>query len=169
VLVWRRRYEASRYTAALAVAAIVAGWALAQSPVLLKGLTVREAAASHDTLIAVIVAVLGGGVLLFPSLALLFRLTLAGRLDEGERATGEVGQARVLLAGLRTGLLARVAGACLIAGIGFTTIADAGWAHAIGVPFLFAFIVAAFVPALPPELVANASRGARGSSGLPAR
>jgi len=30
-LVWRRQYELSRYTAALAVASIIAGWALAQS------------------------------------------------------------------------------------------------------------------------------------------
>jgi cytochrome d ubiquinol oxidase subunit II len=169
VLVWRRRYEASRYSASIAVAAVVAGWALAQSPVLLEGLTVREAAASRDTLIAVIVAVLGGGLILFPSLALLFRLTLVGRFDDGERATTEVRQARVLLAGLRTGLLARVAGACLIAGIGFTTIADAGWAHAIGVCCLFAFIVAAFVPALPPEVVASAGRGVPDNSGPRAR
>ena len=44
-LVWLRRYEAARYSAAIAVAAIVAGWALAQQPVLLPGLTVSEAAA----------------------------------------------------------------------------------------------------------------------------
>ena len=48
-LVWQRRYEASRYTASLAVAAIIAGWALAQTPVFLEGLTVREAAASHPS------------------------------------------------------------------------------------------------------------------------
>src|SRR6266567_8014829 len=66
-LVWWKRYEASRYTAALAVAAIIAGWALAQSPVFLEGLTVREAAAGPDTL----VAVLAGAAILFPSLALL--------------------------------------------------------------------------------------------------
>src|SRR5205085_1308396 len=39
-LVWLRRFEPARYTAAVAVAAIVAGWALAQSPRLLPGLTV---------------------------------------------------------------------------------------------------------------------------------
>src|SRR5439155_28801 len=59
-LLWQKRYEASRYTAALAVAAIIAGWALAQSPVFLEGLTVREAAAGRDTLVAVTVAVLAG-------------------------------------------------------------------------------------------------------------
>ena len=55
--------------------------ALAQRPILLKGLTVQQAAASHDTLVVVVVAVLGGATILFPSLALLFRLVLQGRLD----------------------------------------------------------------------------------------
>src|SRR4051812_26235604 len=39
-LVWRRRYEPARYSAALAVAAIIAGWGLAQEPELIRGLTV---------------------------------------------------------------------------------------------------------------------------------
>ena len=82
---WTRRYEPARYTAALAVAAIIAGWALAQSPRFLPGLTVRQAAAPHDTLVAVVVAVLAGGALLLPALVTLFRLTLGGRLGEGQR------------------------------------------------------------------------------------
>ena len=77
-LVWRRRYEPARYTAAVAVTATIAGWSVAQSPVFLRGLTIRQAAAGHDTLVAVVVATLAGAVLLFPSLALLFRLTLGG-------------------------------------------------------------------------------------------
>jgi hypothetical protein len=77
-LVWARRYETARYTAALAVAAIIAGWALAQQPVFLRDLTIEQAAAGHDTLVAVVVAVLGGAAILFPSLALLFRLVLGG-------------------------------------------------------------------------------------------
>src|SRR2546428_5096374 len=85
-LVWRKRYEASRYTAPLAVAAIIAGWALAQSPVFLEGLTVREAAAGRDTLVAVTVAVLAGAAILFPSLALLFRLVIGGDLGPCENA-----------------------------------------------------------------------------------
>ena len=67
-LVVRGRFEPARYTAAVAVAAIVAGWALAQSPIFLPGLTVKQAAAPHDVLVAVTVAVLGGAVILFPSL-----------------------------------------------------------------------------------------------------
>jgi cytochrome bd ubiquinol oxidase subunit II len=148
-LVWWRRYEASRYTAALAVAAIIAGWALAQSPVFLEGLTVREAAAGRETLVAVVVAVLAGAVILFPSLALLFGFVL-GR---GESVAERPVQARSLLTGLTSGLLPRVAIACLVAGVGFLTVAETAWAHALGVVFLFAFIVAAFPAALPPDLL----------------
>jgi cytochrome bd ubiquinol oxidase subunit II len=138
-LLWRRRYEPARYTSALAVAAIIAGWALAQNPVLLRGLTIREAAASHDTLVAVVVAVLAGAVLLFPSLALLFRLTLRGELDHGVEASAAPLQA------LRPGVGgARLAAALLVAGVGFLTVADASWAHAIGVVCFFGFAVAGF-------------------------
>ena len=152
-LVWRKRYEASRYTAALAVAAIIAGWALAQSPIFLEGLTVREAAAGRDTLVAVVVAVLAGGAILFPSLALLFRLELGGALGGGEGAACQPTQARSLLAALAPSLLPRLAIACLVVGIGFLTIADSGWAHAVGVLCLLAFIVVAFPAALPADLL----------------
>jgi cytochrome bd ubiquinol oxidase subunit II len=152
-LVWRKRYEPSRYTAALAVAAIIAGWALAQSPLFLEGLTVREAAAGRDTLIAVTVAVLAGAAILFPSLALLFRLVLGGDLGRGESAAERPPQARSLLTALAPGLLPRLAIACLVAGIGFLTIATAAWAPSLGVFCLFAFIVTAFPAALPPDLL----------------
>src|SRR4030095_11513050 len=65
-LVWRTRAPASRYTAAVAVAAIIAGWALAQSPIFLEGLTVREAAAGRNTLVAVVVAVPAGEAIRVP-------------------------------------------------------------------------------------------------------
>ena len=139
-LLWRRRYEPARYTSALAVAAVIAGWALAQNPILLRGLTIREAAASHDTLVAVVVAVLAGAVLLFPSLALLFRLTLRGELDHGVEAAPAAP-----LQALRPGVGgARLAAALLVAGVGFLTVADAPWAHAIGVVCFFGFAVAGF-------------------------
>jgi cytochrome d ubiquinol oxidase subunit II len=160
-LLWRRRYEASRYTAALAVAAIIAGWALAQSPVFLEGLTVQEAAAGHDTLVAVTVAVLAGAVILFPSLALLFRLVLGGDLGRSESTAAQPAQTRSLLAALAPGLLPRLAIACLVAGIGFLTIADAAWAHTLGVFCLFAFIVTAFPAALPPDLLPAPSKNRR--------
>ena len=93
-LVWRRRYEPARYTSALAVAATIAGWALAQQPLFLPGLTIKQAAAPHDTQVAVVVAVLAGAVILFPSLALLFRLTLGGRLAHGEGEAPRVAPSR---------------------------------------------------------------------------
>jgi cytochrome d ubiquinol oxidase subunit II len=38
----------------------------------------------------------------------------------------------------------RTAGACLVAGFGFLTVADAPWAHVIGVVCLLAFVPLAF-------------------------
>jgi cytochrome d ubiquinol oxidase subunit II len=150
-LVWVRRYEAARYSAAVAVAAIVAGWAIAQQPELLPGLTVSEAAAPHDVLVAVLVSVAAGALVLVPSLALLFTLTLRGRLgDEGDAAAEPVGPVQVLSAS-RVGLLARVSVACLIVTLGFLTLADAGWAHAIGVVALFACCLTGFRAAVPVE------------------
>ena len=152
-LVWRRRYEPARYTAALAVAATIAGWAVAQNPVFLQGLTIRQAAAGHDTLVAVVVAVLVGALLLFPSLALLFRLTLGGELRRGEQSSGEAPgrfQRREPASGR---LDTRLAVAFLVAGIGFLTIANTAWAHAIGVACFFGFILSGYRAALPTDVV----------------
>ncbi|MGB6162165.1 MAG: cytochrome d ubiquinol oxidase subunit II [Pseudonocardiaceae bacterium] len=153
VLVWRRRFTVARGTAALAVAAIIAGWALAQRPVFLPGLTVAQAAAPRDTLIAVVVAVLAGAVILFPSLALLFRLVLRGGFDPGRQPPTPPRQATQPVS--RSRLAARLAGACLVAGIGLLTIAEAGWAHAVGVLALFGFIALAFLAFAPADIAAE--------------
>jgi len=155
-LVWRSRFETARYTAAVAVAAVIAGWALAQSPILLPGLTVQQAAAPHDTLVVVTVAVLGGALILFPSLGLLFRLVLRGRLDHdatpfAHRRPAPATGASLLSPSSAPGVLARVAGACLLAGFGFLTIAEAGWTHAIGVVALFGFMVCGVAAAITPS------------------
>jgi cytochrome d ubiquinol oxidase subunit II len=164
-LVVARRYEPARYGGAVAVAAIVIGWALAQQPILLPGLTIHAAAASHDTLVAVVIAVLAGGLLVFPSLALLFRLTLGGALRAGHAppvgdaaqrpavAAGRPAPARALLDVAAQGLLTRAALACLLVGIGFLSVLEAGWAHAIGVAALALFIVLGFLAALPQEVL----------------
>jgi cytochrome bd ubiquinol oxidase subunit II len=81
-LVRRSRFEAARYGASAAVAFVILGWALAQRPELLPGLTVEEAAASRTVLLATVVGVAIGAVVLFPSLVLLFGLVLRGRFDE---------------------------------------------------------------------------------------
>ena len=143
-LVVRRRYEPARYTAATAVAAVIAGWALAQQPELLSNLTIRQAAAPRATLIAVVVAVLAGGAILFPSLALLFRLTLAGRLAHPQQSAERLRP--VVVGTLRDGLAARLAVASAVAGVGLLTIADAPLAHAFGVAALVAAVVLAYRP-----------------------
>jgi hypothetical protein len=84
------RFGLARLTAALAVAAVVVGWAAAQAPRFLPGMTVTQAAAGNSTLVALVIAVACGSVLLVPALVLLFSLFLRGRLDTPEsHAPGE--------------------------------------------------------------------------------
>jgi cytochrome d ubiquinol oxidase subunit II len=82
-LVAAGRYEPARLSAAVAVTAIIAGWGIAQSPRLLPGLTIHQAAAGRSTLWALLVSIAAGLVILLPSLALLFGLLLRGRFDPG--------------------------------------------------------------------------------------
>ena len=92
-LVRRSRFEAARYGASAAVAAVIVGWALAQRPELLPGLTVEEAAAGRSTLIVTVVGVVAGLAIVVPSMALLFGLVLSGRFDkEGREADVGVGR-----------------------------------------------------------------------------
>ncbi|MGE0028049.1 MAG: hypothetical protein AB7U07_13190 [Thermoleophilia bacterium] len=129
-------------SAALAVAAITAGWALSRWPIILPGLTVDQAAAGHDTLVCVVVAVLAGAVILLPALVMLFRLTVSGRFRAPEvDSFGPWAQTAVAADGRR---LARPAIACLVAGTGLLTVAEAPWAHAAGVAALLSFILLAF-------------------------
>jgi len=140
-LVWFSRFEAARLSASVAVAAIVAGWALAQRPLLLKGLTVEDAAASRSVLIALIVAVGLGALLLIPSLALLFGLVLRGRFDapqvEDHGVTGPPPRFRPRLTTLAVATLAL--------GSVFLFFFDSGWAHAVGVICLFFFVAVGFL------------------------
>ncbi|GLW63689.1 cytochrome D ubiquinol oxidase subunit II [Actinomadura rubrobrunea] len=70
-----RRYVPARGTAALAVAAVLWGWAVAQYPVMLPpDVTVSEAAAHPAVLRATLVTVILGMVLLVPSLLWLFAI-----------------------------------------------------------------------------------------------
>ena len=153
-LVLRSRFRLARYAAALAVAAIVAGWALAQEPWLLPGLTVHQAAAPTSTLLAVVTAVAGGAVVVLPSLLLLLRLSIAGRLGHDstgsdEDAAPERGDGRVVAPKLDPGRAAGLATACLLGGVGFLTVAGAGWAHAVGVTMLLAAIALGLAAAAP--------------------
>ncbi len=70
-----RRYVPARAASALAVTAILVGWAVAQYPyVLLPELTIEEAARGRATLVAVLVALLAGALVLLPALAYLYVL-----------------------------------------------------------------------------------------------
>jgi cytochrome d ubiquinol oxidase subunit II len=149
-LVRSRRYEPARYTAAVAVAATIAGWALAQNPLFLSDLTVRRAAAPHDTLVSVTLAIVVGAIILFPSLALLFRLTLGGRLGDDTGVEGVPLAERSAAFGGRR-LAARLAVAFLVAGAVLLGLADAGWAHALGAASLLGFVLAAYPISLPDE------------------
>jgi hypothetical protein len=80
-------------------------------------------------------------VILFPSLGLLFRLVLSGQLGHAPSQPVPAPTARAVLSASGTGLLARLAGACFVVGFGCLTIADARWAHAIGVLALLASTV----------------------------
>jgi cytochrome d ubiquinol oxidase subunit II len=48
----------------------------------------------------------------------------------------------------------RAALACLVAGLGFLNVAEAGWAHAIGVAALVAFVLLGFLALVPRDLAA---------------
>ena len=83
-LLWRGAYELARLAAAVAVAAVVAGWAFAQRPYLLPpSLTLDRAAAPDTTLAALAIGVGIGLLVLVPSLVFLYRLVLRGTLDQG--------------------------------------------------------------------------------------
>jgi cytochrome bd ubiquinol oxidase subunit II len=176
-LCWWSRFELARLTAAAAVAAVVAGWAVAQAPRLLPGLTVTQAAAGHSTLVALTIAVCCGAVVLVPSLALLFTLFLRGRLDTPEHYAAPAVAAPVAPAGplaplagpaaaaptgpataqtrlthahrVRGWAAAALAG--LVAGAGLLVFADPAWAHALGVACLVLCAVVVFGLAAPPR------------------
>ena len=142
-LVWRARYEWARFSAALAVAAIVAGWGFGHGSELLPGLTVQEAAAGDATLEALLIGIAAGLVLLVPSLFLLYRLVLRGRFDpqDAVEAVPEPGR-HVRTTRPGWGRSAAVV-ALIAAGVPLTLFAD-GVLFALGVVSMLAFIPAAF-------------------------
>jgi cytochrome d ubiquinol oxidase subunit II len=77
-----RRYVLVRITAALAVAAVIWGWGIAQYPIMLPGLSVAAAAGDPAVLVAVLWVLGIGAVLLVPSLVFLFTVF------QRERAAG---------------------------------------------------------------------------------
>jgi cytochrome d ubiquinol oxidase subunit II len=187
VLVVVRRFGPARISAAFAVGGIIVGWALAQQPVFLPGLTLAQAAAPQDTQIVVIVAIFAGGLILFPSLWLLFRLVLEGRFEdvvpdpgpatgggaarliadneEVDRATSLPRSPAQLLSASARGLSGRAAIALFLAGIGLLNGANAAWAHILGVLAFSACIILG-VLAVAPTQMADSSPDAPSSSEL---
>jgi cytochrome d ubiquinol oxidase subunit II len=75
VLLLTRRYTAARLASALAVAAILVGWAVSQYPYLLPpARTVDQAASGRATMLALLIALSVGAVILVPALAYLYAL-----------------------------------------------------------------------------------------------
>jgi cytochrome d ubiquinol oxidase subunit II len=147
-LVVRSRFELARAAAALAVAAIIAGWAAAQEPTFLPGLTIEQAAAGRSTLIATIVAVAVGAVVLVPSLVLLFALFLRGGFDRPPDETP-----LPAIPGREPGRTAAAAIAVSggVAGTALLVLAENGWLKALGVACLSACAVSTFVLAATSE------------------
>lgn len=75
VLLYARYFVLSRVVAAVAVVAVLWGWALSQYPYMLSpGLSIQQAASEPSVLTAVLISFLIGAVFLIPSLFLLYRL-----------------------------------------------------------------------------------------------
>jgi cytochrome bd ubiquinol oxidase subunit II len=81
---------------------------------------------------------------LVPSLILLFRLFLRGRLDPAVTPDATVLNPPHIAQKRRTHLLAAFAGSTLVIGAGVTVFADPGWARALGVVCLFACAISTF-------------------------
>jgi cytochrome bd ubiquinol oxidase subunit II len=152
VLVRSGRYEPARVSAALAVAAIIAGWGLAQRPELLPGLTVEEGAAGHDTLVALLVSIAAGLVILVPSLMLLYGLVLRGRFDP---AASTVAEHHERAASRELGRLPVACAALFVAGVPLTMFGE-GVLLAIGVLALVLFVVTGALALLRPEALEEA-------------
>ena len=165
VCVAGRRLEAARWSAAVAVGAIVAGWALAQQPQILPGLSVDQAAASDATLVALLVSIAIGALILVPSLTLLFGLVLRGRFDESPMQLGSLESAGrpAATTGPRTtgprhpaGIAAAV---CAAVGGPLTFASDGGAGLVAGVILVLAAVAAGAAYLVPQVAVADTDDG----------
>jgi cytochrome d ubiquinol oxidase subunit II len=82
VLLVRAQYARARFAAALAVVAVLFGWAAGQYPFMLEhNLRISDAAGAHATLVGILVVFGGGGLLLIPALVWLLVLMQRGVLE----------------------------------------------------------------------------------------
>jgi len=83
---WTRRYRLARICAAAQVTLILLGWAFAQFPDLVEpDITIASAAAPRATLQLLLIALVLGALLLFPSYYYLFRIFKGKKLAADER------------------------------------------------------------------------------------
>jgi cytochrome d ubiquinol oxidase subunit II len=152
-LVATSRFALARVTSALAVVGVIAGWALAQQPILLPHLTIEQAGAPNESLIVLLAAIAMGAVILFPSLGLLFSLLLRGRFDsQSEQDPAEQLPGLAMIGRSAHALYARISLAGLLGGLGLLTVAEAPWAHGVGVACLFACMIFAFLAVDPAQM-----------------
>jgi cytochrome d ubiquinol oxidase subunit II len=141
-LVATRRFEPARATSVVAVAAIIAGWALAQRPEILPGLTVSQAAASRATLVATLVGLAVGSLILIPSLGILFRMVLQGTFSTPPPEPAPVALGPAFADPRRQASAVVVA---LVVGALVLVVGDAAWSIAIGASLLLVAGACGFV------------------------
>jgi cytochrome bd ubiquinol oxidase subunit II len=145
-LLWARNYRLARFAAAAAVATVVAGWGIAQSPDILPGLSVEAAASDDNVIIALLVAIAIGLLVLVPSLLLLYGLVLGGRFDPGADHVPEEASlvpGRPIGPGSRLPAVAAISAGALGAGLGLAF--DGGPLLYIGFALLLGSLVACCV------------------------
>jgi cytochrome d ubiquinol oxidase subunit II len=143
-LVLQRRYALARPTAALAVAAVIAGWGIAQRPDLLPGLPIEDAAAGRSSLISLLVALGLGALVLVPSLGFLFTLVLRGRFDVGAEQPAPDAAERGERRGNASQLLVVAVATFLVAALIMLAF-DATWSRTVGVIGLLTSVATGFV------------------------
>jgi cytochrome d ubiquinol oxidase subunit II len=80
---WMRRYRLARMAVGVQVLCIVGGWGMSQYPLILPpDLTIAEAAAPPVTLRLTMLVLMGGSVVLLPSLIYLFRVFKSAPADQ---------------------------------------------------------------------------------------
>jgi cytochrome d ubiquinol oxidase subunit II len=143
-LVAARRLEPARVVSVVAVAAIIAGWALAQRPEFLPGLSISRAAAGRPTIVATLIGLGVGSLILVPSLGMLFHMVLGGTFNAPPSAAALVGATT----GAAAGESSRATALCVVglaAGALVLVVGDAAWSLALGAALLLTAGAGGFV------------------------
>jgi cytochrome d ubiquinol oxidase subunit II len=134
-LVAGRRLEPARVVSVVAVAAIIAGWALAQRPEFLPGLSIAQAAAGRPTIVATLIGLAVGSLILVPSLGMLFHMVMGGTFSAPPSAPALAPAA----SGAAAAESSRATALCVVglaAGALVLVVGDAAWSLALGAALL---------------------------------